>query len=404
MKEKRQLYLMRLLSHKIGPDIGQKCQRCWVGNAIWRCLNCIGNEVLCVLCLQEDHLKLPFHRVERWNGRFFSVGALWQVGVKLYTGHQGRPCPSQFSGNIPHTSSTRLTLLRAQCSEFLLDASLQIGLAPEAILRILTEPENPATLPGSTPSLFHQVSSLLDEVKLVSLKELISLTSGAECDAEWTNNLANEALNETERTYMPNEDLEVPISSELPLADDLTEGIWEEEDSSETQEPVPRLLPRHPKYDSAGNKFLTIIDVSGFHHIPVIWCSCSSRQASDTHDIQLLNMRLYPASYSNINTVFTFDVLNNNWLDNLECKSSIYQYHQKLRRTTSSAFPDHVSNRYPELRRVSRQWRNLKMRKWFGHIDNSKPQRTSMALFCAACPQPGINLAPDWKDKLAADP
>jgi hypothetical protein len=31
--------------------------------------------------------------MEVWNGRYFAAGALWQVGVKIYLGHQGLPCP-----------------------------------------------------------------------------------------------------------------------------------------------------------------------------------------------------------------------------------------------------------------------------------------------------------------------
>ena len=55
-------------------------------------------------------------------------------------------------------------------------------------------------------------------------------------------------------------------------------------------------------------------------------------------------------------------------------------------------------DRYRELLRTSRLWRNIKYRKWngFGHGDLRKPGSGSLALFCAACPQPGINLPTDW--------
>jgi hypothetical protein len=47
--------------------------------------------------------------------------------------------------------------------------------------------------------------------------------------------------------------------------------------------------------------------------------------------------------------------------------------------------------------RVGRQWRNLKERKWFGFgHTQQEPQAAEMALFCPACPQPNINLAPEW--------
>lgn len=56
-------------------------------------------------------------------------------------------------------------------------------------------------------------------------------------------------------------------------------------------------------------------------------------------------------------------------------------------------------NRYRELLRVSRQWRNLKEWKWFGFGHRKEiPGPAEMALFCPACPQPGINLPETWKN------
>ena len=59
-----------------------------------------------------------------------------------------------------------------------------------------------------------------------------------------------------------------------------------------------------------------------------------------------------------------------------------------------------VQDRYRELLRTSRLWRNLKYRKWhgFGHSPDKDPGPGELALFCAACPQPGVNLPADWLD------
>jgi hypothetical protein len=41
----------------------------------------------------------------------------------------------------------------------------------------------------------------------------------------------------------------------------------------------------------------------------------------------------------------------------------------------------------------------MKERKWFGFGNRAaKPQAADLALFCPACPQPGINLPDNWKD------
>jgi hypothetical protein len=44
----------------------------------------------------------------------------------------------------------------------------------------------------------------------------------------------------------------------------------------------------------------------------------------------LLQMGLFPVSYKNIKPAFTFKVLDGAQMSNLECKSSAYQYYQKL--------------------------------------------------------------------------
>jgi hypothetical protein len=56
-----------------------------------------------------------------------------------------------------------------------------------------------------------------------------------------------------------------------------------------------------------------------------------------------------------------------------------------------------MQNRYRELMTISREWRDLLLRKHFGfgHDLDLKPSIGDLALFCPACPQPGINLPAD---------
>ena len=178
-----------------------------------------------------------------------------------------------------------------------------------------------------------------------------------------------------------------------------------------------------------------MVDVSGIHHLPVSQCGCAT--ADPRVDICFLEMGLFPASFQRVQTVFTIKVLEDYRLSNLECKTSAYQYYQKLRRLTSPAFPKAVLNRYRELRRLSRQYRNIKLWKMHGRahdqpqgvprsrtaatntavaddmldVDHTPPgngdeipvpdgpQTGRLASFCPACPQPGINLPEDWKDE-----
>ncbi|KAH9024318.1 hypothetical protein EDB85DRAFT_2075192 [Lactarius pseudohatsudake] len=93
-------------------------------------------------------------------------------------------------------------------------------------------------------------------------------------------------------------------------------------------------------------------------------------------------------------------ILDDFLADNLECKTTAQQYYSKLQSITNRMFPHHVPNLYKQLLRASRQWRDLKNRiqSGLGHQNGGIPATDgSMAIFCPACPQPGINLPDDWK-------
>src|ERR1700761_5549780 len=58
-------------------------------------------------------------------------------------------------------------------------------------------------------------------------------------------------------------------------------------------------------------------------------------------------------------------------------------------------------NLYKQILRASRQWHDMQsqMHSGLGHYDDEQPRDGSMAVFCPACPQPGINLPDDWKTR-----
>jgi hypothetical protein len=47
---------------------------------------------------------------------------------------------------------------------------------------------------------------------------------------------------------------------------------------------------------------------------------------------------------------------------------------------------------------VSRQWRDLQLRKQFGfgHDTDKMPGEGDLAEFCPACSQPGVNMEDNW--------
>lgn len=59
---------------------------------------------------------------------------------------------------------------------------------------------------------------------------------------------------------------------------------------------------------------------------------------------------------------------------------------------------------YKQLLRVARQWRDLmnRMEQGLGHQSEESAPDGSMAIFCPACPQPGVNLPDDWNTRYQA--
>jgi hypothetical protein len=58
--------------------------------------------------------------------------------------------------------------------------------------------------------------------------------------------------------------------------------------------------------------------------------------------MQLMRAGLFPATFHNPKTAFTFQVLEEFHLDNLECKTTPSQFFSRLRRLTNEEFPNTV--------------------------------------------------------------
>ena len=103
--------------------------------------------------------------------------------------------------------------------------------------------------------------------------------------------------------------------------------------------------PKAGDFDINGRPILVIVDVSGIHHIGVEFCCCHN---APSREEQLMALGLFPATFDNPQMAFTFNVLDNFLLDNLECKTTTSNYYSKLRRLTNSSFPQlvPVSNQF----------------------------------------------------------
>ncbi|KAI6029014.1 hypothetical protein EDC04DRAFT_2605643 [Pisolithus marmoratus] len=123
-------------------------------------------------------------------------------------------------------------------------------------------------------------------------------------------------------------------------------------------------------------------------------CCIEVHQLNPFHKIERWAGTFFEDYSLRLFTIFEDDFLQ----DNVECGTSAMNYYSKIQRMTSSMFPHLVPDRYRELLRVSRAWRNLKLLKWKGFYPGScNPDRGGLVLFCPTCPQPGINI-PEMDD------
>ncbi|KAG1889757.1 uncharacterized protein F5891DRAFT_987250 [Suillus fuscotomentosus] len=180
--------------------------------------------------------------------------------------------------------------------------------------------------------------------------------------------------------YLGHQGKPCPVLGEIHEWEDTDEPIYQPEEDLPTILELPFLNSK---------QCITIVDKSGVHSLMIRFCRCLN---ACTTDKQLFEMGMFPASFTWPKTAFTFSVLDGFALDNLECGTSAMNYYNKLRRMMSSIFPQLVPDRYRELMRVARQWRRLKLLKWNGFgYERRRPTSGELALFCPACPQPGIN-------------
>jgi|ERR1700744_392543 hypothetical protein len=85
-------YLSCLLDSE-GVPATTMCRSCKSTPFEWKCADCFPALLLCNECCRNLHQRLPFHRVQKWTGKFFIPSWLREVGISLHLGHSGDSCP-----------------------------------------------------------------------------------------------------------------------------------------------------------------------------------------------------------------------------------------------------------------------------------------------------------------------
>ncbi|KAF8871980.1 hypothetical protein BD779DRAFT_1453348 [Infundibulicybe gibba] len=159
----------------------------------------------------------------------------------------------------------------------------------------------------------------------------------------------------------------------------------------------PGVLCMNP--ETSFNSDFTILDNRGIFSVTLDFCACGERAQSRT--AQLLCARLFPATVENPRTAATFRVLETLEMLSYTSKVSVFEFYQALSRLTDNTKMNTPPDRYPQLLRMIREWRYLKLLKHAGCGHNPKgisaAQPGECAVLCPACPQPGKNMPQGWK-------
>jgi hypothetical protein len=246
-------------------------------------------------------------------------------------------------------------------------------------IRVNDEIRTDAAFFDCLDALSHQEKSSMEHIQ-DNLQDFFD--GDDECEVEH----ADEDIHGFE-PYLPdrmqvNQTMELEPMTTLPTAD---------------AEPATML----PIANALNNSYIRVVHMNGIHHLAMVICHC---QGKHQIPLNLVASHLLSTSFTKIWTLFTVQVLDYFRLCNLELKTSAYQFYQLIQHVTLLMWPAEVVNLYHELWCMSHLWCWMKRLKWAGYGHNQKdplsPKPGSLAPFCLACPQVGINIPENWKDNV----
>ena len=315
---------------------------------------------MCRGCMRRSHRADPFHRIEKWNGEFFRPAEQWEVGTCLVVPHRNR----KLSCDGIKTQEDFLSNIEERN-----DAAEQNHIG-----------RNASATPFSKSSSFANNNN--------SQNEDIEMSNETE--------LADDGDDEPFMSYLQE------LRDRETRRDDDDEKFLREEDVEDDMEDDETDVTMEYTAQRLVGTYVRVVHTNGIHNIAMITCTC---EGHDDLPSDLLAARLLPTSFVKIRTIFSAQLLDYFRLSNLETKASAFHFYHLLQRLTNPMEPSQVLNLYREFRRMSRIWRWMKKLKWAGYCNDDSPANKvgagDLAVFCPACPQPGINIPDDWKEDKA---
>ena len=143
----------------------------------------------------------------------------------------------------------------------------------------------------------------------------------------------------------------------------------------------------------------TVVHTNGIQDCLISYCECETLDVhTKAKPLQLLNYGLYPGTFKRTKTAFSVVVLKQFHHLAMQGKLTAHDFCTSLRRLTNYAFKDDSSDRYREFLMAHRQFSFLRQLKWAHRRADEELKEGSLAIECPACPQPLMNMDPNWRE------
>ncbi|KAJ3715761.1 hypothetical protein C8R42DRAFT_725564 [Lentinula raphanica] len=145
---------------------------------------------------------------------------------------------------------------------------------------------------------------------------------------------------------------------------------------------------------------MTLVDVNGIHATRVSFCQCMGHSKWR----QLFDANFFSATIDQPQTAFTFELLRQWMILNLQSKITAHHFVAALRRQTDNVFTGNIPDILNQFRFVARIWPLFVAEKRSGyfHGDGMKqcfPFRPvdDLRNSCIVCPEDGVNMEAGWE-------
>ncbi|KAJ3841846.1 hypothetical protein F5878DRAFT_702525 [Lentinula raphanica] len=145
---------------------------------------------------------------------------------------------------------------------------------------------------------------------------------------------------------------------------------------------------------------MTIVAVNGIHATQVSFCQC----ANNSRWRQLFDIDLFPATITQPQTAFTFELLRHWTVLNLQSKVTAHHYVAALRRQTDNVFTGNVPDISRQFRFITRIWPLFLAEKRSGYFYDQGMKEAfplwpvdDLRTGCFVCPEDRVNMESGWE-------